>query len=211
MPDTDEIARSGRRVPCTPAADPNAEEGSGLKKLERPLRVLSTARSWLRFAFDGAMEEEADRSREPSRAPLPKPLTRTLRGFEVPPAPYVTEGRWATAHAAEAGGGAPTPGQGNLRQRPRLFEGESWLSNNDYPARSMREDSQGTVIARLRISPQGRVTDCAIVRSSGDTALDQRTCSTALSRGRYHPALDADGRPVAALVPVVVRWRISSG
>ncbi|WKL40691.1 hypothetical protein Q1M64_27340 [Sinorhizobium meliloti] len=59
MPDTDEIARSRRRVPRTPAADPNAEGGSGLKMLGRPLRVMAKARSWrwLRFAFGGATEE----------------------------------------------------------------------------------------------------------------------------------------------------------
>ncbi|MQV24256.1 ABC transporter permease subunit [Sinorhizobium meliloti] len=107
MPDTDEIARSWRRVPRTPAADPNAEGGSGLKMLGRPLRVMAKARSWrwLRFAFGGATEEGAERSREPTRAPLPKALTRTLRGFEVPPSPYVTEDRSPKTNSSKAGTG----------------------------------------------------------------------------------------------------------
>lgn len=75
--------------------------------LGRPLRVMAKARSWrwLRFAFGGATEEGAERSREPTRAPLPKALTRTLRGFEVPPSPYVTEDRSPKTNSSKAGTG----------------------------------------------------------------------------------------------------------
>lgn len=82
------------------------------------------------------------------------------------------------------------------------------LSHYDYPEAAIREDRQGTVVARLRVSPEGRVTECTPVVSSGHRVLDEQTCNVIPRRLRYDPALGADARPTEAIVVSTVVWRL---
>lgn len=72
----------------------------------------------------------------------------------------------------------------------------SWLSDADYPEGVIRRTDAGTVRALLTIGIDGRVSDCKIVRSSGAAILDETTCRLVKRRARFHPAIDADGKPV---------------
>ena len=71
------------------------------------------------------------------------------------------------------------------------------ITPDDYPARALREATQGHVIMRIAVSPEGRATACAIVATSGSPEIDHVACSVALQRGRFQPPLDAAGQPVA--------------
>lgn len=96
-----------------------------------------------------------------------------------------------------------------LRSPPRAIPGGSpWLRSSDYPGRAVRDATSGAVIVRLTIDPAGRVTDCTILRSSGDGALDAATCRLLPVRARFEPALGADGQPTAAAVIREVDWMI---
>ncbi len=72
----------------------------------------------------------------------------------------------------------------------------SYVSQDDYPASAMSRGEQGTVRFALDIGPDGRVTGCTIVVSSGSSALDNATCRIMRSRARFTPARDARGQPV---------------
>ncbi|MCA1369977.1 iron ABC transporter permease [Bradyrhizobium sp. BRP14] len=111
MPHTDEIARSRSGEPHAPAAGPGAEGRSGFKMLERPLRVLSKARrfKWLRLLFGGETADGAERDGEAVPAKLPKALTRTLRGFELPAMPYAAEDSLPERKAERRGAGRRLP------------------------------------------------------------------------------------------------------
>ncbi|HEY6049197.1 MAG TPA: energy transducer TonB, partial [Sphingomicrobium sp.] len=85
----------------------------------------------------------------------------------------------------------------------------SVFSSDDYPAEAQRNNEQGTVQASLEISPEGRVSSCTIIRSSGHASLDNATCAILKHRAAFTPARDADGKAVAStyVTPPVV-WRL---
>jgi protein TonB len=73
----------------------------------------------------------------------------------------------------------------------------SLLSDDDYPAAALRAEEEGRVGYRLAIGPDGRVSACTIVQSSGSAALDAATCRIMRARARFAPARDPAGNPVA--------------
>src|ERR1041384_893254 len=67
------------------------------------------------------------------------------------------------------------------------------LGMMDYPPEALRNHRQGSVVAELTVSPQGRATECRIVRSSGHKVLDDATCDLMIQRARFSPARDSQG------------------
>lgn len=57
----------------------------------------------------------------------------------------------------------------------------------------------GATAAVLMVDPNGRVTSCGLVRTSGTQELDKATCDFARRVLRYRPAIDPAGRPVHGL------------
>jgi TonB family protein len=80
------------------------------------------------------------------------------------------------------------------------------IDHTDYPPQLVDDGVQGRTVVRLTVSAEGRATECATVATSGTQALDERTCQSILRRGRFRPALGADGRPVAFRYVVPVMW-----
>lgn len=70
------------------------------------------------------------------------------------------------------------------------------FSVDDYPKEAVRHGWQGDVVADITVSPEGRVSDCQIVRSSGHQLLDDTTCRIIMTRARFIPARDKDGKSV---------------
>lgn len=75
-----------------------------------------------------------------------------------------------------------------------------------YPPASQRLGETGTVLVRVVIGPDGRVTSASIARSSGFARLDDAALKRALAKWRFVPAMD-NGMPVEATrdVPVIFR------
>lgn len=71
------------------------------------------------------------------------------------------------------------------------------IRQSDYPPASWAAGEEGTAYYSLTVDEQGNVSDCAIIESTGYEALDNKTCEIAHERGRFEPALDLDGNPVA--------------
>lgn len=84
----------------------------------------------------------------------------------------------------------------------------SWATTNDYPSRALREEREGTTGFRVSVGPDGRVTDCSIVSSSGHADLDQATCDNVRRRARFTPAKDGEGQPTTGSYQNRVRWVI---
>lgn len=84
-----------------------------------------------------------------------------------------------------------------------------WLSGefrpSDYP-RAVRAGIGGKVEFRFIVGVNGRVTDCAITRSTGNADLDATTCRVVVKRFRYRPSTDANGRPIPDVVEGDVDW-----
>jgi TonB family protein len=73
-----------------------------------------------------------------------------------------------------------------------------------YPDNARRAQFTGTVVLRVRVSPEGDVDDVTVVTSV--PALDHAAVA-AVRRWKYRPAR-VGGRPVAAFVTVAVRFQI---
>ena len=85
----------------------------------------------------------------------------------------------------------------------------SWFSQNDYPPESRLRGEEGRVVITLDIDERGMPTRCRIVESSGYPALDAKTCELALERGRFKPANDITGKPIASSFTLPgVKWSI---
>ena len=85
----------------------------------------------------------------------------------------------------------------------------SVFTADDYPVSAQRNGEEGTGQAQLTVGPNGRVTRCDIVRSSGFQSLDDATCSVLERRARFTPAFDGNGKPVAStVVTPPITWKL---
>ena len=64
----------------------------------------------------------------------------------------------------------------------------------------------GNVAISIRVNPDGSVSNCRVVRSSGNRAADSLMCQLTLQYIRFSPATDPSGRPVAQDVTWVPNW-----
>jgi periplasmic protein TonB len=94
---------------------------------------------------------------------------------------------------ATRGGVTPTAAVRAVPERPL----QSLIGTGDYPAAAIRARQEGRSSFRLAIGPDGRVTGCVVLGSSGSSALDAATCRIIRSRARFTPARDASGRLVS--------------
>jgi len=99
-----------------------------------------------------------------------------------------------------SGGAGDGNGGGGIVTRPRHLEGR--FRGSDYPRGAGDAGAEGTVLAHYDVGVDGRVSNCRVVRSSGNAELDQTTCRLIERRFRYEPARDADGNAV----PDVAGW-----
>ncbi|SEK48379.1 outer membrane transport energization protein TonB [Sphingomonas palmae] len=83
-----------------------------------------------------------------------------------------------------------------------------WISTDDYPPSSIRAEEEGTSVIAWTINAQGRVENCRTTSSSGSSALDQAACRAITRRGRYSPATDAAGNPIATTATRRVVWKL---
>ena len=108
----------------------------------------------------------------------------------------VSEPRWVTDSDEDPH--AITPNTGPTS--PASDSGVAGITNTHtippYPLIAIRLGEAGTVRLHLTISPQGEVTEAAIVRSSGYDDLDRAAQNWVLTHWRYRPASHA-GTPVA--------------
>jgi len=106
----------------------------------------------------------------------PPPAPVFTRAAPPPPAPPPPPSRAR---------GATPDGQG--RWAARIQE--------NYPARAIRDETEGSVGVRVTIGPNGRVTACTVTSSSGSPVLDEAACDGMTRYARYNPALNDAGEP----------------
>ena len=83
----------------------------------------------------------------------------------------------------------------------------AWLSAADYPLLLRGSGASGRTTVSMDVDETGTVSACAVVASSGNAVLDQAACSAAISRARFSPSLDMDGRPVPSVYTQSVNWQ----
>jgi protein TonB len=88
----------------------------------------------------------------------------------------------------------------------RLVSGS--ISEGDYPPAARRAGAEGAVLVRYVVEPNGAVSRCGVVSSSGSDELDAVSCAIVSRRFRFTPARGPDGRPVAETRTQRFLWRL---
>lgn len=128
------------------------------------------------------------------------PAAPVIQTVPVAPPPVITP----TAPPAPP----PPPPPVISKQANAKGNAASWVSSDDYPSASLRNEEQGNVAIAFEIDTQGKVQNCRVTKSSGFPALDDATCKLVTRRGKYSPALDASGSPIASSGNLRFSWRI---
>ena len=82
----------------------------------------------------------------------------------------------------------------------------NWVTTADYPNWAERSGSQGRVVTELVIEKTGRVSACRVTVSSDIPDLDRIACAKLMQRGRFKPARDEKGIPIASRYEQAVRF-----
>ena len=152
---------------------------------------------------------------QPVTAPTPK---RQVRQDQAVPRASST-GAAVTSGATQAGDGTGADGSGDGTGAGRGGTGQGGVAASPpVLTRSITDSSQfpippggrearvgKSVIVRLQVSAEGRVTACSIYRASPFPETDARVCELSYSQIRFDPARDAEGNPVPA--PFLYRQR----
>lgn len=141
----------------------------------------------------------------------PIAVTETPRQGAAPtqgasvPGPGTGAGGTGTGSGTGSGAGAGGGGGGGEATRPTILRG---IEGRDYPPQIQRRWPRGgAIFLRLRIEPNGRPSQCDVMRSYGDPVADQWTCSLIMERGVFRPATNMRGQPIAAWYGYVQRER----
>lgn len=154
---------------------------------------------------------------------VPPPIVPPLQPPPVVAATIPAAGVQATSGAAPiAGPGMGAGGQGDGSGSGGAGDGSGGggtplrrigddLRARDIPDAIVRQllatgVNHYVVYLRFTVGVAGRVTACAVSRSSGSAALDGVTCRLIVDKLRYRPELDRAGRPIPVTVVGAQEW-----
>jgi periplasmic protein TonB len=86
----------------------------------------------------------------------------------------------------------------------------SWARRiqDNYPARAIRDETEGRVGVRVTIDANGRVSGCTVSSSSGSSVLDSAACDGMTRYARYNPALDAAGNATTGTATTTIVYQL---
>jgi len=108
-------------------------------------------------------------------------------------------GAGGTGTGAGSGNGGNGPGGGGdngVADPPHLVT--PVLSGRDIPRDLLDQWPPGVpVFLRIRVNPQGYVSECNVLRGTGNPQIDATMCNIAHDRLRFRPAVNRSGQAVA--------------
>ena len=138
----------------------------------------------------------------PPRIPAPSP---------IPAARVAGTGSASTSGAAASGSGTGAGGNGygtggggtgSFTPARKL----SKIPNREYRRFASTGIPTGSVAISIRVNPDGSVSNCRIVRTSGSPYADSLMCELTQEYVRFSPARDPSGRAIAEDVTWVPNW-----
>ena len=84
----------------------------------------------------------------------------------------------------------------------------SLFSADDYPREAIANNEQGTASVRIKVSKEGKASDCQIIESSGSETIDKQTCNIIVNRARFQPARTNSGEAVDSIALQRIRWEL---
>lgn len=137
-----------------------------------------------------------------SIAPAPPPI-QTQTTIPPPSPPAITIPPPAPPPAPPA---PPSQARGASTKNERRWAARI---QDNYPARALREEIEGTVGVRVTVTPNGKATGCQVTASSGSSILDQAACQGMERYAQFNPALDAGGNPTTGSYSTRITYRIN--
>ena len=80
------------------------------------------------------------------------------------------------------------------------------IPNREYRRFAATGTPVGSVAIAIRVNPDGSVSNCRVVRTSGNSYADALMCQLTVQYVRFSPARDASGRAIAQDVTWVPNW-----
>jgi protein TonB len=162
---------------------------------------------------DAAKKPEGAAAKKAEPSPVVAPPTPLPVQTPNPAAEVAGTGDASTSGAAASGNGTGAGGSGNgtgggdySKFTPaRLVRN---LTRSDYHELAEGRLPTGRAMVSLRVEPSGFPSSCRISRSSGDSVVDAGLCPLVLSRLRFRPALDDQGRAIPYQLQYVATWRL---
>ena len=98
--------------------------------------------------------------------------------------------------SGSGGNGAGGGGDGGVADPPHLVT--PVLTGRDIPRDLLQQWPRGVpVFLRLRVNPQGYVSECNVLRGTGIASIDNTMCNIAHDRLRFRPAVNRSRQAVA--------------
>jgi protein TonB len=105
---------------------------------------------------------------------------------------------------------APPPPPSQARGvRPKSQSSWAGRIQSNYPARALREGTEGRVGVRVTVITEGRVVACIVSSSSGSSVLDEAACQGMQRYARFDPALNDAGNPVTASWSTTIVYQLN--
>jgi len=157
---------------------------------------------------------EAGKKANPTPVVAPKPQIPVPTRSPVLAAPVAGTGSAATAGAALAGSGTGAGGNGNglggggnggagFTPAQKITK----IPDREYrQLRALSGSARGSVGLSIRVGANGVPSNCHIVRSSGNAAVDSLMCQLTLTWVRFRPARDPQGRAIAQDISWFPDW-----
>jgi protein TonB len=127
----------------------------------------------------------------------PRQATAPTQGASNVAGPGTGAGGVGNGTGSGSGGNGPGGGgDGGVAEPPHLVS--PVLTGRDIPRSLLDQWPRGVpVFLRLRVNPQGYVSECNVLRGTGNPAIDNAMCNIAHDRLRFRPALNRSGQAVA--------------
>lgn len=107
-----------------------------------------------------------------------------------------------------AGGSGTGPGGGGAGDYSRFTPARivRRIPDSEYRRISAGRIPQGSATITFRVNPDGRMSNCRVIRSSGDSYVDSIVCDAATRHMRFRPARDPNGRAVGQDLTYTPTW-----
>jgi protein TonB len=102
----------------------------------------------------------------------------------------------------------PPPSQARA-VRPRNQSSWAGRIQQNYPARALRQGTEGRVGVTVTVNTDGRVDACTVSSSSGSSTLDEAACQGMERYARFEPALNDAGNPTSASWSTTIVYRLN--
>jgi protein TonB len=117
-----------------------------------------------------------------------------------------TAGSGSSGSGTGAGGSGYGLGGGGTGGTSTSARKLTKIPDHEYRRFAATGTAYGSVAISIRVNPDGSVSNCRIMRSSGNPNADALTCQLTIQYVRFSPARDPFGRPISQDVTWVPNW-----